>query len=75
MNEWLRQVDQILLKHLGISVHDLADFDIYNTWRSGASPADGAFEALTNDSLGTWALQELMTGLGGESAVRALFES
>lgn len=62
MEKWLSEVNRILLRKIGISVHDLADFDIYNTWRDGASPAEGAYRALEFDDMGI--LDELEAEVG-----------
>lgn len=54
---WRHQVSQILLRKIGLGLDDLADFDSYNTWRDGASPAEGALAALEFDDFGI--IQEL----------------
>ena len=51
MGEWLAQVDGIVNKRCGISVHDLADFPIWHCWDDGMTPENGADEALNNDDL------------------------
>ena len=51
VNQWLSRVDAIVSERCGISVHDLADFCIWDCWHAGMSPADGAIEALENDDL------------------------
>ena len=48
---WMYQVDQKVMDILGVSVHDLADWLSYDAWESGATPTEGAIEALRSDDL------------------------
>ena len=64
VEQWLFRVDAIVNKRCGVSVHDLADFCIWDCWQDGMSPANGALEALEfleNDDLprnGWWLTME-----------------
>ena len=51
LEAWINQVDGIISRRFGISVHDLADFAIWDAWNDGVSPAEGAEMALENDDL------------------------
>ena len=56
-NGWMVEVDNVCRERLGLSVHDLPDWNSYDTWDSGASPLEGAGAAagasdlLTDDEL------------------------
>lgn len=58
MEQWLDKVDRIIFDKYGISVHDLADFQIWDLWHDGVSPEEGALEALENDDIGSMILEE-----------------
>lgn len=58
-DEWIKRVDGEIARRLGISVHDLADFLSYDLWAAGTPPVDAAREALENDDLFGYGLQEL----------------
>ena len=51
LKQWLAEVDVIIGRRIGISVHDLADFQIWDNWNDGVTPAEGADVALDNDDL------------------------
>ena len=51
LDQWLVKVDRIISARFGISVHDLADFCIWDAWNDGLSPVEGAEMALENDDL------------------------
>lgn len=48
---WFELVDIEVQKILGVSVHELSDFPSWDTWDSGATPAEGAQAALADDDL------------------------
>ena len=52
MKQWLNEVDAIINGQIGMSVHDLADFPIYDYWSDGVPPSEGAYLALENDDIG-----------------------
>ena len=51
LKQWIAEVDRIIGRRIGISVHDLADFQIWDNWNDGVTPAEGADVALDNDDL------------------------
>ena len=51
LKQWIAEVDAIISRRIGISVHDLADFAIWDSWNDGVTPAEGADIALANDDL------------------------
>jgi len=51
LQQWIAEVDRIIGRRIGISVHDLADFAIWDSWNDGVTPAEGADIALDNDGL------------------------
>ena len=40
IKQWLAKVDALVIGICGMSVHDLCDFPIWDTWQDGASPKD-----------------------------------
>jgi len=51
LRQWIAEVDAIISQRIGISVHDLADFAIWDSWNDGVTPEEGADMALDNDDL------------------------
>ena len=46
---WLALVDARISRAYGIGLFDLADWNMYDAYESGSSPAEGAREALESD--------------------------
>jgi len=51
LKQWIAEVDRIIGRRIGISVHDLADFAIWDSWNDGVTPEEGDDIALDNDDL------------------------
>jgi len=51
LKQWIAEVDRIIGRRIGISVHDLADFAIWDSWNDEVTPEEGADIALDNDDL------------------------
>jgi hypothetical protein len=43
---WMRQVDAIVLRRAGVSVHDLPDFQSRDMYNDEVTPAEAAAEVL-----------------------------
>jgi len=50
--QWMAAVDAILLRKLGVSTSDLADFCSRDAYEDELSPEEGALEALEHDGTG-----------------------
>lgn len=46
---WLREVDKILVRKIGLTHSDLSDFNSRDMFEDGCTPADAASECLAND--------------------------
>lgn len=45
-DEWLKEVDKILMKRIGLTQDCLPDWLSYDTWETGTSPEGGAEECI-----------------------------
>ena len=52
-DQWLKEVDQILVEKTGFGHEDLVDFPSYDCWYEGATPEDGAEECLEWNDVGS----------------------
>jgi len=63
MAEWLREVDAVILKIVGLTHEDLADFPIYDLWSDGTSPTDAAYECLVEwNDMDPGLFEEMLNG-------------
>ena len=51
LKQWMAEIDAIISKRFGVSVHDLADTTYWDMWNDEMTPTEGAHEALANDDL------------------------
>lgn len=45
-SRWLKKVDQVINKLVGLTTADLADFPSYDMWADSLNPTDAATECL-----------------------------
>lgn len=47
--QWIAKVDANLESRIGLGHEDVADFNSYDAWDDGMTPAEGADECLSRD--------------------------
>lgn len=48
-NEWLHEVDVVLMRNMGLTSIDLADYDYQNAYRDGLTPLKAAEKSAMSD--------------------------
>jgi hypothetical protein len=46
---WLALVDKVMYRKVGLSANDLGDYNLWDLYEAGVSPADAAQECLDSD--------------------------
>jgi len=47
--QWMHEVDRVMLSKLGVASGDLADFMSWDMWHDNVSPSEAARECFMND--------------------------